>query len=101
LRPPSWSRQVLPGPYHQWTRKKDGKTATRILTDDQLADYQSLVRQPAPPARTHRRARRLAGAGLVAGGTETARKNLTTKLNSSLAGGGGLLRLDTSRLRAT
>jgi hypothetical protein len=40
LRPPSWSRQVLPGPYHQWTRKKDGKTATRILTDDQLADYQ-------------------------------------------------------------
>jgi hypothetical protein len=28
------------GPYHQWTRKKDGKTATRILTDDQLADYQ-------------------------------------------------------------
>jgi hypothetical protein len=29
----------LHGPYHQWTRKKDGKTATRILTDDQLADY--------------------------------------------------------------
>src|SRR5258705_395223 len=27
------------GPYHQWTRKKNGKTATRILTDDQLADY--------------------------------------------------------------
>jgi hypothetical protein len=22
------------GPYHQWTRKKDGKTATRILTAD-------------------------------------------------------------------
>jgi hypothetical protein len=30
----------LHGPYHQWTRKKDGKTATKILTDDQLADYQ-------------------------------------------------------------
>jgi Family of unknown function (DUF6788) len=30
----------LHGPYHQWTRKKNGKTATRILTDDQLADYQ-------------------------------------------------------------
>ena len=30
----------LHGPYHQWTRKKYGKTATRILTDDQLADYQ-------------------------------------------------------------
>ena len=29
----------LHGPYHQWTRKKYGKTATRILTDDQLADY--------------------------------------------------------------
>jgi hypothetical protein len=30
----------LHGPYHQWTRKKNGKTATKILTDDQLADYQ-------------------------------------------------------------
>jgi hypothetical protein len=30
----------LHGPYHQWTRKKNGKTATRILTGDQLADYQ-------------------------------------------------------------
>jgi hypothetical protein len=29
----------LHGPYHQWTRKKDGKTSTRILTDEQLADY--------------------------------------------------------------
>jgi len=29
----------LHGPYHQWTRKKDGKTATRILTGDQLAGY--------------------------------------------------------------
>jgi hypothetical protein len=30
---------VLHGPYHQWTRKVDGKTITRLLTDDQLADY--------------------------------------------------------------
>jgi hypothetical protein len=30
----------LHGPYHQWTRKINGKTITRILTDDQLADYQ-------------------------------------------------------------
>ena len=30
----------LHGPYHQWTRKIDGKTVTRILSDDQLADYQ-------------------------------------------------------------
>jgi hypothetical protein len=27
------------GPYHQWTRKKDGRTSTRILSDDQAADY--------------------------------------------------------------
>jgi hypothetical protein len=42
-----------------------------------------------------------AGAGLVTGGAETGRKNVTARLNSSLAGGGGLSRLDTSRLRAT
>jgi hypothetical protein len=30
----------LHGPYHQWTRKTGGKTVTRILSDDQLADYQ-------------------------------------------------------------
>ena len=30
----------LHGPYHQWTRKKNGKTSTRILSDSQLADYQ-------------------------------------------------------------
>src|SRR5262245_11938066 len=40
------------GPYHQWTRKKNGKTATRILTDDQLADYQ-------PWFDNHRRLRQL------------------------------------------
>jgi hypothetical protein len=40
------------GPYHQWTRKKNGKTSTRILTDDQLADYQ-------PWFDNHRRLREL------------------------------------------
>jgi hypothetical protein len=30
----------LHGPCHQWTRKIGGKTVTRILTDDQLTDYQ-------------------------------------------------------------
>jgi hypothetical protein len=30
---------ALHGPYHQWTRKVAGKTVTRFLTDDQLADY--------------------------------------------------------------
>ena len=30
---------ALHGPYHQWTRKKNGRTSTRILSDDQHADY--------------------------------------------------------------
>jgi hypothetical protein len=42
----------LHGPYHQWTRKKNGKTATRILTDEQLADY-------APWFDSHKRLREL------------------------------------------
>jgi uncharacterized protein YjiS (DUF1127 family) len=42
----------LHGPYHQWTRKKNGRTATRILTDEQLADYQ-------PWFNNHRRLREL------------------------------------------
>ena len=42
----------LHGPYHQWTRKKDGKTSTRILSDDQLADY-------APWFDNHKRLREL------------------------------------------
>ena len=29
----------LHGPYHPWTRKVAGKTVTRFLSDDQLADY--------------------------------------------------------------
>jgi hypothetical protein len=33
----------LHGPYHQWTRKAGGKTVTRILTDDQLADYRQWL----------------------------------------------------------
>jgi hypothetical protein len=32
----------LHGPYNEWTRKIDGKTVTRRLTDEQLADYQPL-----------------------------------------------------------
>jgi integrase len=44
---------------------------------------------------------RFAGTGLVTGGTDPGRRNLTTPLIRSLAGGGGLPRLDTSRLRAT
>jgi integrase len=42
-----------------------------------------------------------AGAGLICGGTGTGRRNITTPLVRSLDGGGGLPRLDTSRLRAT
>jgi integrase len=46
-------------------------------------------------------AARFAGTGLVTGGTDPGRRNLTTSLTRSLAGGTGLPRLDTSRLRAT
>jgi integrase len=42
-----------------------------------------------------------AGDRLAAGGTDPARRNLTTPLVSALAGGTGLPRLDTSRLRTT
>ena len=42
----------LHDPYHQWTRKKNGKTATKILTDEQLTDY-------APWFDSHKRLREL------------------------------------------
>ena len=42
-----------------------------------------------------------AGSGLVTGGTSAVRKNITTPLTRSLAGGTGLPRLEASRLRAT
>jgi integrase len=42
-----------------------------------------------------------AGAGLVCGGTDPGRRNITNPLTAALDGGGGLPRLDTSRLRAT
>ena len=31
------------GPYAEWTRKIDGKTVTRRLTPEQLADWQPLL----------------------------------------------------------
>jgi uncharacterized protein DUF6788 len=34
---------VLHGPYWQWTRKITGKTITRIVPDDQLADYRQWI----------------------------------------------------------
>ncbi len=55
-------------------------------------------------ARYHARllaAARSAGAGLVCGGADPGRRNLTSPLIRALDGGGGLPRLDTSRLRAT
>jgi integrase len=42
-----------------------------------------------------------AGQNLVTGGTDPARRNITSPLARSLAGGTGLPRLDGSRLRAT
>jgi integrase len=55
-------------------------------------------------ARYHARllaAARSAGTGLVCGGAGPGRRNLTNPLIRALDGGGGLPRLDTSRLRAT
>jgi integrase len=46
-------------------------------------------------------AARAAGDGPVCGGRDPRRRNLTNRLVASLDGGGGLPRLDTSRLRAT
>ncbi len=46
-------------------------------------------------------AARFAGAGLVCGGADPGRRNLTNPLITALDGGAGLPRLDTSRLRAT
>jgi len=55
-------------------------------------------------ARYHARllaAARFAGNGLICGGADRGRRNLTSPLITALDGGGGLPRLDTSRLRAT
>jgi hypothetical protein len=55
-------------------------------------------------ARYHGRllaAARSAGDGLICGGTDPGRRNLTNPLVVALDGGSGLPRLDTSRLRAT
>ena len=46
-------------------------------------------------------AARFAGTALICGGTDPGRRNITNPLVSALDGGGGLPRLDTSRLRAT
>ena len=55
-------------------------------------------------ARYHARllaAARFAGTGLICGGADPGRRNITNPLISALDGGSGLPRLDTSRLRAT
>ena len=36
---------VLHGPYHHWTRKIDGRTAGRYLSDDQFDRYRSWFEQ--------------------------------------------------------
>jgi integrase len=46
-------------------------------------------------------AARSAGTGLICGGTDPGRRNITNPLITALDGGSGLPRLDTSRLRAT
>jgi integrase len=63
----------------------------RARTVPVLAAYQARLLDAA----------RFAGDGLVCGGAEHGRRNLTNRLVASLDGGSGLPRLDTSRLRAT
>jgi hypothetical protein len=46
-------------------------------------------------------AARSAGTGLICGGADPGRRNITNPLTAALDGGTGLPRLDTSRLRAT
>jgi integrase len=58
------------------------------------------------PVRSHYHApllaaARFAGRGLVCGGADPGRRNITNPLIAALDGGSGLPRLDTSRLRAT
>jgi hypothetical protein len=33
----------LHGPYWQWTRKRAGKTVSRLVPDDQVADYRQWI----------------------------------------------------------
>jgi len=64
---------------------------TRPRTVPVLARYHARVRASAG----------FAGDRLLLGGTDPQRGNITSRLATSLAGGTGLPRLDTSRLRAT
>jgi len=64
---------------------------TRARAVPVLARYHDILLESA----------QFAGENLVTGGTDPARKNVTNPLARSLAGGTGLPRLDTSRLRAT
>jgi integrase len=64
---------------------------SRPRTVPVLARYQDRLLAAARSART----------GLICGGADPGRRNLTNPLISALDGGGGLPRLDTSRLRAT
>jgi integrase len=77
------------------TRRSGGVVVTvrgaRARTVPVLARYQGRLLAAA----------RFAGDGLVCGGAEHGRRNLTGRLAASLDGGSGLPRLDTSRLRAT
>ncbi len=56
-----------------------------------LARYQDLLLAAAE----------FTGKGLICGGADPGRRNITNQVITALAGGGGLPRLDTSRLRAT
>ena len=76
------------------------------MTACRPSNTRNLTKYRTQPALSRYHARLLAaadfaGTGLVCGGTDPGRRNLTTPLIRSLDGGTGLPRLDTTRLRAT
>jgi hypothetical protein len=77
--------------------RRSGGVVVQVVRGQRARVVPVLARYHAPLLA----AARLAGDGLVCGGADPGRKNLTSPLVAALDGGGGLPRLDTSRLRAT
>jgi len=69
----------LHGPYAEWTRKIGGKTITRRLTPDQLAQYQPCSRTPgnSAPCSANSRTSPCRSSGTTAPGNRNARRTGT------------------------